>query len=140
MFKAVAMAAALCLMSAQGGAATLSFHADMKPGSEVPPNTTSGSGTVDATYDPSTHTLDYTLVWSGLSGAATMAHFHGPAAVGKNAPVVVPLGMKPTSPLKGTKVLTDAQAKQLESGMWYANVHTAANPKGEIRGQVEQTN
>jgi hypothetical protein len=137
--RAMAMASALCLMSAQGWAATLTFHADMKPGSEVPPNGTSGSGTVEATYDPSTHTLDYTLVWSGLSGAATMAHFHGPAPAGKNAAVVVPLGMKPTSPLKGTKVLTEAEAKQLEGGLWYANVHTAANPKGEIRGQVTQT-
>ena len=27
-------------------------------------------------------------------------------------------------------------AKDLEAGNWYANVHTAANPGGEIRGQM----
>jgi hypothetical protein len=52
--------------------------------------------------------------------------------------VVVPLGNNPTSPIHGSKVLTDAQITDLEAGKWYVNVHTAANPGGEIRGQVTQ--
>jgi hypothetical protein len=130
-------AAALCLLAGAAGAATLHYQATMTAASEVPPTGTAGAGSVDATYDTATHKLDYTLTWSCLTGPATMAHFHGPAAAGKNAGVVVVLGVSPTSPLKGSATLTDAQAAQLASGLWYANVHTAAHPKGEIRGQVK---
>jgi CHRD domain len=70
-----------------------------------------------------------------LTGPATAAHFHGPAAVGANAGVVVPFNPV-TSPITGKATLTDAQIADLETGKWYANVHTAANPGGEIRGQM----
>jgi hypothetical protein len=70
-----------------------------------------------------------------LSGAATAAHFHGPADPGKNAGVAVPITPN-TSPLEGSTTLTDAQAADLQAGRWYVNVHTAANPGGEIRGQL----
>ena len=75
----------------------------------------------------------------GLSGPATMAHFHGPAAEGKNGPPVIWLaekGATVTSPIKGQATLTPEQAQQLTAGEWYVNVHTQANPNGEIRGQV----
>jgi hypothetical protein len=132
----LAYAATLALFSSPVFAA-IQYSATMSPASEVPPPKTSGTGTAEASYDPATHTLTYTLTWSGLSGPATMAHFHGPAKSGVNAGVVEKLGMNPTSPLKGSVVLTDAQAKQLADGLWYANVHTAAHPKGELRGQME---
>ena len=41
-----------------------------------------------------------------------------------------------TSPIKGEATLTDAQAADLVAGKYYINIHTAANPGGEIRGQV----
>jgi hypothetical protein len=41
-----------------------------------------------------------------------------------------------TSPIKGTATLTDAQVADLMAGKYYVNVHTAANPAGEIRGQL----
>ncbi len=72
----------------------------------------------------------------GLSGPATAAHFHGPAAAGANAGVVVPIGNNPPSPTTGSATLTDDQIKDLEAGKWYANVHTEANKGGEIRGQM----
>jgi hypothetical protein len=64
-----------------------------------------------------------------------MAHFHGPAEPGKNAGVAVPF-KDPASGAEGSATLTDAQAADLMAGKYYINVHTAANPGGEIRGQV----
>jgi hypothetical protein len=61
------------------------------------------------------------------------AHFHGPAAFGANASPTIPIA-KPESPITGSAVLTDAQIADLQAGNWYFNVHTAANPGGEIRG------
>ena len=134
--RMIAALAAGCLMTAPLSAATVKYHADMLAASEVPPTGTGGKGTADGSYDTVSHKLDYTLSWSGLTGPATMAHFHGPAAAGVNAGVAVPLGNDPISPLGGSVTLTEVQAAQLQAGQWYANVHTAAHPKGEIRGQM----
>ncbi len=118
-------------------AATMQFHATMNGASEVPPKQTAGSGEALATLDTTSKVLTYTVTFENLSGPATAAHFHGPAAAGANAGVAVPIGGKaPTSPVHGTATLTDAQIKDLQAGMWYVNVHTAANPGGEVRGQV----
>ncbi len=108
----------------------------MNGATEVPAKTTDGKGTVDATFDTTTKVLTYDVTFSGLTGPATMGHMHGPADPGANAAVMVPFAMPVTSPLHGTATLTDAQVTALESGKMYANVHTAANPGGEIRGQM----
>jgi hypothetical protein len=51
--------------------------------------------------------------------------------------VIAPIdGKTPTSPVTGSVTLTDEQIKELRSGKLYANIHTAAHPSGEIRGQV----
>jgi hypothetical protein len=103
---------------------------------ETPPNTSAGSGTGTVTYDDATKEMTYTITYSGLTGPATAAHFHGPAAAGAAAGVVVGVTGSVASPITGKATLTDGQAKDLADGMLYFNVHTAANPKGEIRGQV----
>ena len=59
--------------------------------SEVPATTTAGTGTADVDYDPASKKLTWKLTYSGLSGPATAAHFHGPAEAGKNAGVKVPI-------------------------------------------------
>jgi hypothetical protein len=104
--------------------------------SETPPNTSAAKGTADIDYDAATKKLSWKLTYSGLSGPATAAHFHGPAEPGKNAGVAVAIPNAGTSPVSGSATLTDAQAADLMAGKYYVNVHTAANPGGEIRGQV----
>lgn len=138
MFKMSLVAAVLAAgFVSAASAATVNFSATMNGAQEVPPKQTSGSGDVLATLDTATKQLHYTVSWFGLSGPATAAHFHGPAKPGANAGVLIPIGGKgPTSPQTGTATLTDDQVKMLMSGMMYANVHTAANPAGEIRGQM----
>ncbi|MBX9646434.1 MAG: CHRD domain-containing protein [Xanthobacteraceae bacterium] len=104
--------------------------------SEVPANASAGTGTADIDYDPASKKLSWKLTYSGLSGAATAAHFHGPAEAGKNAGVAVAIPNATSSPAEGSATLTDAQAADLVAGKYYVNIHTAANPGGEIRGQV----
>jgi hypothetical protein len=105
---------------------------------EAPPNASAGTGTADIDYDPATKKLSWKLTYSGLSGAATAAHFHGPAEAGKNGGVAVAIPNATSSPAEGSATLTDAQAADLTAGKYYVNVHTAANPGGEIRGQVSK--
>ncbi|MGI4985514.1 MAG: CHRD domain-containing protein [Janthinobacterium lividum] len=121
-------------------AETVHFDSVLNAAQEVPPHGTDGVGKLKATYDTASRVLDYNVSYDKLTGPATAAHFHGPAAPGENAkPVVpVPAGML-ASPIKGHAVLTDEQANALMAGKWYFNVHTAVNPGGEIRGQVEKT-
>src|SRR5262249_37601316 len=105
----------------------------------VPPVVPAGTGMVDLTYDPTTRMLSWTLTYSGLSSSATMAHFHGPAEPGSNAPVLVSLtkeGSPLESPINGEATLTPDQARQFEASDWYIDIHTQAHPDGEIRGLV----
>jgi hypothetical protein len=124
-------------MAGPAFAATLHFQAELNGASEVPPKSTAGTGEALVTLDTTKKQLSYTVTFDKLSGPATAAHFHGPAAPGANAGVVVPFPAPVVSPYHGTATLTDAQIAELKAGKWYINVHTAANPGGEIRGQVK---
>ena len=86
--------------------------------------------------DTASKQATWRISYSGLSGTPTAAHFHGPAQPGANAGVAVPIPNVATSPIQGSATLTDAQAADLLAGRYYINIHTAANPPGEIRGQV----
>src|SRR5437870_11582428 len=96
----------------------------------------SQTGNSAVTYDTSSKHLTLLITYAGLSRTPTAAHFHGPAAPGANAGVAVPIPNVATSPAQGSATLTDAQAADLLGGRYYINIHTAANPAGEIRGQV----
>lgn len=119
-------------------AETMQFHADLSGPKETPPTTSKGTGEAEISYDTATKKLTWSVTYSGLTGAATAAHFHGPAAVGVAAAVEVPLTGALASPVSGSATLTDSQAKDLLSGNMYFNIHTAENKAGEIRGQVEK--
>ena len=137
---ALTVAALVPLFAAPAFATNVNFHGTLSGAAEVPSKPGSGSGDVLATLDTKTKMLTYTVTFDGLSGPATAAHLHGPAAPGANAPVVVPLTPPVSSPMHGTATLTDEQIKDLMAGKWYANVHTAANPGGEMRGQMVTDN
>ena len=132
-YAALALAATVAFA---GPAFAEKFKATLDGKSEVPPNTSAGTGTADIDYDAATKKLSWKLTYTGLTGAAKAAHFHGPAEVGKNAGVAVAIPGATASPAEGSATLTDAQAADLEAGKLYINVHTEANPGGEIRGQV----
>jgi CHRD domain len=131
--------AGVAVWAASSQAAPLSFQVALTGAQQVPPVQTTATGTADLTYDPTTRMLTWSVTSNGLSGPATMAHFHGPAREGKNAPPVIWLSEKGApvpNPIKGSATLTPEQAQQFTAGEWYVNVHTQANPGGEIRGQV----
>lgn len=109
---------------------------------EVPAVTTNGTGTISGTYDKNTNTLSYDINWTDISGDATVAHFHGPAATGESAGPLVDIPIT-TNGINGranaTVVIHDSVETALLDGKVYYNIHTATNPNGEIRGQVLTT-
>lgn len=113
---------------------TLSTRLD--PGAAIPPARSNGNGQLDAIYDANTRLFRWKASWSGLSGAITGAQFHGPADIGQSGqPTLIwpgPFG----ATYEGRATLTPEQAVDLLGGRWYLNVRTAANPAGELRGQL----
>ena len=132
---ALAFAATLAFVS-PSMAAPVAMKATLSASTEVPPNASKGTGSVDVTYDSTTKKLTWKGTVTGLSGPATAAHFHGPAEPGKNAGVAIPITGADKGTFEGSATLTDAQATELMAGKWYVNIHTAANKAGEIRGQL----
>jgi len=94
-------------------AAMMQYHATLNTTSEVPSKQGTGNGEALATLDTAKKELTYTVTFNGLSGPATAAHFHGPAAAGANAGVAAAIGKDPVSPVHGTATLTDAQIKDV---------------------------
>jgi hypothetical protein len=96
------------------------------------------AGSATMSLDLGSNLFSWNIQWSGLSGPALAAHFHGPAPAGVNAGIQVNFGAISglTSPSIGNAVISAAQATDVLNGLWYINIHTALNPAGEIRGQV----
>lgn len=136
LFTALAAAAAVFAGATQ--AEILNFTATLDGAAETPATASAGKGTASVALDTDSKHITWTIAYSGLSGAPTMAHFHGPAAVGVAAGVVVPITGDLASPIKGSAELDDGQIGDLRAGLWYVNIHSAQHPKGEIRGQLSQ--
>jgi hypothetical protein len=137
----VALAGITCVGAmAVAQAAPLTFTVPLSGTEQVPAVQTQGTGTANLTYDPDTRVVTWNVTFSGLSSPATMAHFHGPAPAGKNAPPVVWLSQRGSSavssPMTGQATLSSAQATEFLAGDMYINVHTKNHPDGELRGQV----
>jgi hypothetical protein len=128
-------AAAVIAFSGVAMAKVVHLHATLAPGANV--TGSMGKGMMTGRYNTKTHMLYWHVTYSHLTSKVTMAHFHGPAKPGENAPVLVPISGPHASPINGHAKITTDQAKIILDGMSYVNVHTVKFPAGEIRGQVE---
>lgn len=114
----------------------------MEGSQEVPAKITAATGSIDVSYNKTTKVLTYTIRWNGLTGNPTGMHFHSPCLRGSNAAVVVHISgfnAVTSGSISGTVTLDGVTQKEDEflGGKWYSNIHTATNPGGEIRGQIE---
>ena len=116
------------------------FEARLSPSQETHSVTSNGSGIAFLTLTEAG--LSFHLTIDALSGPFSAAHFHnGPA--GQNGGVVRTItGDFTGNTASGfwtaddSEPLTEALIKELLAGNLYLNVHTSANPAGEIRGQI----
>ncbi len=135
----LALAAATVFASCAPMNSGTTFGASLSGANERPtPVVSTAAGSVTATLDGMT--LNLTASFTGLSGNAAAGHIHGPADKDSSAGVLFPFKNVPAA-TAGTftesVTLTDAQVQDLRAGKYYVNFHTAANPGGEIRGQLE---
>ena len=135
---AALLAAGCAQQSAQqqmASAAPSGSNVTLSGNQEVPPVSTAatGSGTIAVLMDRS---VSGSVTTSGVAGAA--AHIHL-AAPGQNGPVIVPLNKTGDNVWSVPPAirLNDAQYEAYRLGNLYVNVHSAANPGGEIRGQIK---
>ena len=109
---------------------------------QVPQVISGAMGGGYALFDTTDNSVTLALATTGVADA-TMAHIHTGFA-GVNGDVLVALAQDTTDGnlwTSGGEVdLDQATADLLLSGGHYVNVHTPANPSGELRGQITPTN
>jgi hypothetical protein len=142
----LAVILALPASAAPTGSGLMAFRAQLSGANEVPPVETPASGQAVFTLSEDMTTLYYRIMVEDIADI-TMAHIHrggpdenGPVvhwlydATGTNAPDGP---FDPDNPISGSITLSADDLADLQAGNFYVNVHTAANPPGEIRGQIE---
>lgn len=165
MQKIALLAAVLLALPAAGQQGSRNnFSASLTGYQEVPSVNTVATGTFEARLDG--NTVNYTLVYSGLQAPVQQAHIHFAQRSVNGSIIVWlcgtaslpgPAGTQTCPGTSGTvngtftssNVLTGATATQqfnagdfaslidaMDAGIAYVNVHTAASPGGEIRGQI----
>lgn len=119
------------------GESNTKIKTDLSSKNEVPPTVVdSAEGEVEVMIDRKNNKLTWEIDYDNLTGVVTKAHFHGPATTTENAGVALPIDGDLTSPIKGEATLTTEQMTEVLAGKWYVNLHTIANPEGEVRGQL----
>ena len=117
-----------------GAAAAADTKITLGGDQEVPPVSSAGTG-IGAILVSADKMVSGTVTTNGIAGTA--AHIHE-AAVGKNGPVIIPLTKNgDTYAVPAGAKLTDEQFASFQAGNLYVNVHTAANPDGEMRAQLK---
>ena len=128
------MTLALALSFGITSAAAVAADVKLSGDQEVPPVKSAGSASGAITIGDD-GAVSGSVTATGFT--PTAAHIHQ-AAAGKNGPVIVPFtkeGDKFSAPA-GAK-LTPDQLKAYKAGELYVNVHSAANPGGEVRAQLK---
>ncbi|MBC7447546.1 MAG: CHRD domain-containing protein [Hymenobacteraceae bacterium] len=110
------------------------FAALLTGGQQVPANGSRAGGALVAAYYPATRLLTYNVTFSGLTPTSGHIHLGGP---GRTGGFKVPFNSL-TSPITGSQVLDQQTADSLLAGRTYVNLHTAAFPGGEIRGNIRE--
>lgn len=136
------VAGAACALGSPAGAQIIELRATINGAQENPAVTTTASGTAVMLYDVGANTFDLIISISGLGNTATASHIHE-GAVGANGPVVTNLGAEAVYTRSGNtltatfrNVAHGGDRARLIQGGAYFNLHTAANPGGEVRGQL----
>ena len=112
---------------------TQTVTATLSGANEVPAITTTSTGSVNGTYDKTTKTLKITVTHTVATPIGAHIHRAAPTA---NGIIIFGFPAPLTSPLVYSTVLDAAQLADLTAGLYYVNIHTAANTGGEIRGQL----
>lgn len=114
----------------------VTFQAALNGAAALPGNSEPATGDVTGSYDPQTHVFRFNAHFYELSGPATNAKFHGPAAFDRGGWATVAAPRPESRFVAGTAVLDSEEEQDLLEGRWYFNVTTAKHPEGEIRGMV----
>ncbi|TGE24113.1 CHRD domain-containing protein [Hymenobacter aquaticus] len=115
-------------------ATTTETTATINGAQQTPANNSTATGTFTGTYNSGTKQLAYTVTYQGITATAGHIHLGGPGVAGG---VAVPFD-KLASPITGTVTLTADQADKLLTNGLYVNIHSAAYPQGEIRGDIRK--
>ncbi len=116
----------------------MTFDATFSGDQENPAIDTDGKALGVVTVWPELNEFEFYVLHDSLSGPVVGAHFHN-AVAGANGPVVFDLtdDISPVGNfISGTRLLTLDIFNTLLNGQYYINLHTEANPAGEVRGQV----
>ena len=141
--RALLLTGALCALGFTAHAQVVELRATITGSQEVPPSGSLGTGTAIMFYYPSSNTFDLMVSITGLSNAATASHIHE-AAAGSSGSVVSPnFGGDSAYTRSGTSLTGTFLSQrytgnpgELLKGNAYYNLHTAAFPGGELRGQL----
>ncbi|MBL9187400.1 MAG: CHRD domain-containing protein [Opitutaceae bacterium] len=133
-------AAGVLALSAR--AQVIELRATINGAQENPAVNTPAEGNAVMLYDVGTNTFDLIISITGLTNTVTASHIHE-GAVGSNGPVATNLGGEAVYTRSGTtltatfrNVAHSGDRLRLIQGGAYFNLHTAANPGGEVRGQL----
>jgi hypothetical protein len=135
---ALSLGTSACSSSSSGGTtsgATITYGATLDGAHETPAVTTTATGMATFTLSADKATLSYHITQNVMGASA--AHIHT-GVLGQAGAVVYPI-TPVSADMTGTISLTHAtDVPSLDGAMFYVNIHSPANPNGEIRGQISK--